>query len=106
MVSTLLEAERLIVKALQSQAFPQEIKSLKGHRKMVTQTSPIVRLDPYIDENDIIRVGGRIRRANLPLEISHPVIIPKKGHITELIVRHHHVIIVSCLCCFVVLTSV
>ena len=28
--------------------------------------SPIRRLDPFIDENGILRIGGRIRHADLP----------------------------------------
>lgn len=52
--------------------------------------SPIRRLDPFIDENGILRVGGRIRYADLPFHEKHPLILPKKGHITELVIRHHH----------------
>lgn len=52
--------------------------------------SPIRRLDPFIDENGILRIGGRIRHADLPFYEKHPLILPKKGHITELVIRHHH----------------
>ena len=43
-----------------------------------------------MDQDGLIRVGGRIRRANVPIDMKHPVIIPRKGHLTELLIRHHH----------------
>ena len=54
------------------------------------KTSAIRRLDPFKDQYGIIRVGGRIRHADVPYDEKHPVILPKKGHVTELVIRHHH----------------
>ena len=42
------------------------------------KTSSLFRLDPFLDEDGILRVGGRIKRANVPLQVKHPVIIPIK----------------------------
>lgn len=52
--------------------------------------SAIRRLDPFTDQDDILRVGGRIRHADLPFQEKHPLILPKKGQVTELVIRHHH----------------
>ena len=43
-----------------------------------------------MDNDGIIRVGGHIRRADTPVDLKHPVIIPQKGHLTELLIQHHH----------------
>ena len=43
-----------------------------------------------MDQDGLIRVGGRIRRADVPGDVKHPVIIPRKGHLTELLIKHHH----------------
>jgi len=43
-----------------------------------------------VDHDGIIRVCGRIRRADTPVDLKHPVIIPRKGHLTELLIHHHH----------------
>jgi len=43
-----------------------------------------------VDQDGLIRVGGGIKRANVPIDMKHPVIIPRKGHLTELLIRHHH----------------
>ena len=36
------------------------------------------------------RVGGRLRRADLPHETKHPAILPWKSHVTTLLIRHAH----------------
>ena len=57
---------------------------------MLRKTSSLYKLDSFVDHDGIIRVGGRIRRADTPVDLKHPVIIPRKGDLTELLVRHHH----------------
>ena len=51
---------------------------------------PLHRLDPYIDEDGLIRIGGRIQRSNLMIGQCHPIILPKGGHITEMIILYYH----------------
>ena len=38
----------------------------------------------------MLRVGGRITKADLTDSLKNPVILPKTGHVTELIIRHIH----------------
>ena len=38
----------------------------------------------------LVRVGGRIKRANVPFHVKHPVILPRKGHTTSLLIQHYH----------------
>ena len=94
-------AELEIIKLVQKQDFDKELCSLKPvieastreshrHTSNVSRTSPLARLDPFIDEHDIIRVGGRIRRSSMDANIKHPVVLPKKSHISMLIARHFH----------------
>ena len=39
----------------------------------------------------MIRVGGRLRQSGLEEAVKHPILLPKKGHITNLIIRWCHV---------------
>ena len=102
----LQEAEKSIIKAVQYEHYKEEINILEGlksraetgdrasvklRNQRMKKTSSLFRLDPFLDEDGILRVGGRIKRANVPLQVKHPVIIPKKSHITEVLIRHHHV---------------
>ena len=54
------------------------------------RSSPLYKLDPFIDEEGVLRVGGRIKHSSLPYNVRHPVILPRKGHVTGMILCHHH----------------
>lgn len=54
------------------------------------KSSSLYKLDPFIDENGLLRVGGRLRLSSLPYDARHPIILPKEGHVTNLILCHFH----------------
>ncbi|XP_072021513.1 uncharacterized protein [Amphiura filiformis] len=64
--------------------------SAKRRNESIKKTSSLYRLDPFVDSDGLLRVGGRIRRAELAPELKHPVILPKGNHITTLLIRHYH----------------
>jgi len=43
-----------------------------------------------MDSDGILRVGGRLQLSSLPYDAKHPVILPKKHHISKLVVAHVH----------------
>ena len=65
-------------------------EDVKARMEELKGLSSIYRLDPFLDDRGILRVGGRIKRAEMPYGLKHPAILPKKHHITTLIIRHHH----------------
>ena len=58
--------------------------------KVVKRTSSLYRLNPFLDENGLLRVGGRLKHADLTTAVKHPIILPRKGHVTGLIISHFH----------------
>ncbi|XP_068707797.1 uncharacterized protein [Montipora foliosa] len=48
-------------------------------RQVLRKASSLYKLDSFLDQDGLIRVGGRIRRANVSVDTKHPAII-----------RHHH----------------
>ncbi|XP_048577004.1 uncharacterized protein LOC125559097 [Nematostella vectensis] len=101
-VRELEDAEIAVIKFVQAQAFPNEIEALSHavrnqedsqatqHKSVgVGKASSISRLDPFM-ANGMLRVGGRLRRADIPEESKYPVILPKKGHVTKLLIRLAH----------------
>ena len=48
------------------------------------------KLDPFLDENGILRVGGRIKLSSLSYKLKYPIFLPKKGQATELILCPYH----------------
>lgn len=102
-VDDLRQSENLIIRLVQEREFPEEMKILRSlqreepTRKEMTElkaslkkASCLYRLDPFLDSSGVLRVGGRLRRSDLPYHIKHPVILPRKSHVTTLIIRHHH----------------
>ncbi|XP_071965648.1 uncharacterized protein [Antedon mediterranea] len=104
-VADLQDSERFICKCTQAEYFKSEIEILRkvkqsgeiternlARMRKVTlkRTSCMYKLDPFLDENGILRVGGRIRNAMLPLDVTNPVILPKKCKVTDLIIQHYH----------------
>ena len=82
-----LNAEKEIVRNVQKRAFEIELTTLQPTKQDSVQNSrnanlkiasSLSRLDPFIDRDGIIRVGGQIRRAELPDSVKHPYILPKK----------------------------
>ena len=88
MVSELKQAERGIIRFIQAEAFCAEISSLemKGY---VTKNSTIAKLNPLLVAG-LLRIGGRMGLANLSDEEKHPLILPYRGHVVDLIIRNCH----------------
>ena len=95
-------AEHEIIKWIQLQVFPDDVKQLTEspvppvqhtveRRKMtrVKKSSSLFKLSPYLD-NGTLRVGGRLSKASLPEYTKHPWILPKRHHLTTLIIRKVH----------------
>nr|XP_037874350.1 uncharacterized protein LOC119630103 [Bombyx mori] len=79
-------AETAVVKALQQHYFRNDIDALsKGHRV----SRSLLPLSPFL-KNDILRVGGRLKNSSLEFDSKHPILLPKKDHIVNLIIDYHH----------------
>ena len=74
------KADKMIVKAVQRQSFSSDESLLKGR---------LTRLKPF-DDDEILRVGGRLKHSNLLYSAKHPMIMPGKHPVSELIIRHYH----------------
>ncbi|XP_045535467.1 uncharacterized protein LOC106721755 [Papilio machaon] len=73
----------------QDMCFSEEIQDLKQHNK-VKRRSKLITLDPFVDRDGILRVGGRLNEASLSNDFKHPVIIPNKTHLMKLIIKDAH----------------
>ena len=88
-VNEMAEAEKSIATYVQRKYFQQELQALKKERR-ISRSSLIYSLEPQIDDQDLIRVGGRLENAPLSDEAKHPVVLPRDHHVSKLIVRHMH----------------
>lgn len=58
---------------------------------IVSSKSNLKTLCPYLDENELIRVGGRLANSSLCLDAKHPLVLPAAHPFSKLIVEHEHV---------------
>ena len=84
------EAEAEVVRSCQREAFSNEYKALAS-RKPIPSKSPLIKLNPVLDEESCIRSYGRLRFAEyLPYDMRFPKILPRGHWVTKLIVKHYH----------------
>ena len=83
------KAQKIIFKMLQQHSFSHEISSLKSNTVIHKSTS-LFKLDPFLDTDGVLRVGGRLKRSRFDINEAHPVILPKTDLITKAIVTWCH----------------
>ena len=64
------------LKILQNQHFIRELSLLKSKMK-IQKDSKLVKFAPFLDEDNLLRVGGRIQLSELAYESKHPIILPR-----------------------------
>lgn len=88
-VEDLDKARTVILWAVQQDAFAKTLEYIRGELAIPKQ-SPLLSLCPYLDSAGILRIGGRLSKANLDgEEVSH-VILPGQTHVMTLLIRHYH----------------
>ena len=68
------EAERRLFFLIQQERYHVEIKQIlkTGHHK----NTKIAALNPFIDKYGLLRVGGRLRNAQISEEHKYPILLP------------------------------
>ena len=62
---------------------------VKGRRQLPKSNS-ILGLNPVLDEEGIIRVGGRLQRSDFDFREQNPIFVTGNHHIAKLLVLHFH----------------
>lgn len=82
-------AKAVIIRSVQREAFSEELKCL-DQGKRIAKLSPLRKLDPWVDPNGLLKIGGRLSRSQWSQDESKPIIIPGNHHVAMLLVRHYH----------------
>ncbi|XP_055522640.1 uncharacterized protein LOC129716828 [Wyeomyia smithii] len=91
-----IRAQNYLYRIAQEDTFTDEIAILKasiesGASKPFPKSSPIYRVNPNLDHQNIIRVQGRTGACKyIDITATNPVILPREHTITKLIVAHFH----------------
>ncbi|XP_063601659.1 uncharacterized protein LOC134777731 [Penaeus indicus] len=85
----LVKAKTKLFYCVQREKFAHEIADLRKG-KSPARSSPLCRLDPFVDDEGLLRIKGRLENADLSFESKHPVIVPS-GHVAKLLVQFQHI---------------
>ncbi|GFT79902.1 integrase_H2C2 domain-containing protein, partial [Nephila pilipes] len=66
-----------------------DIQCIMKEEKL-SNSSKLLNLSPFLDEKNVLRVGGRLQHSELPLNHKHPMLIPNNCNICDLIIDHYH----------------
>ena len=86
-VMELRKATNDIIRLVQKQSFNEDYLALKSGRQVVKEN--LRRLSPFLSD-DIMLVGGRLHHSGLSHEAKHPIVLPSRHAITDLLIRHYH----------------
>lgn len=87
----LSKAKMKLLQSVQLEAYSHEFEAL-SRGKAIPQSSPICKLDPFIGEDGLLRVKGRLEEADMLYESKHPILIPS-GHVAQLLIRFQHLLL-------------
>ena len=89
-VGELRNAKKVLVRYVQRQSFPEEVASLKcmssgisSSDAVVKKSSRLAALSPFKDDDGLLRVGGRLEKADISFDPKHPMVIPSKHHLVD-----------------------
>lgn len=88
-------AMNILIKLSQRDSFSNEINKLlqvqsEKSDQQYFELPTLKHLSPFLDENEIMRVGGRLQNSNFDYHKIHPIILHSKHHLTNLIFRNEH----------------
>ncbi|XP_070068072.1 uncharacterized protein [Drosophila takahashii] len=72
---------------VQREFFKVEYKQLSTGQQL-KENSKLIRYTPFLDEQSVIRVGGRIDNSMANYDAKHPIILPKESPIAALLVQY------------------
>ncbi|XP_055614826.1 uncharacterized protein LOC129761144 [Toxorhynchites rutilus septentrionalis] len=88
-VAEMRKSKVAVVKLVQAEAFPEDRQRLKrGHT--VSSKSPLRLLNPFLDNEGLVRVGGRLNLSDAPYDVKHQIVVPGFHPFTQLLLKHHH----------------
>ncbi|GFU13298.1 pro-Pol polyprotein [Trichonephila clavipes] len=82
-------AENWLIHSLHEREFYEEMRKLLAGEPIPVK-SKLTPLNVFLDESNIIRVGGRLANSNLNEKAKFPIILPSRNVLTDIILSHYH----------------
>ena len=92
------QAENLLLQRIQNAAFPTECRLLQKHeinapnlrKEMTKRNSALRKHNPFLDHDNLIKVGSRLTNSSIAAEAKYPIILPKGNEDVRALIRHTH----------------
>ncbi|CAG7734382.1 unnamed protein product, partial [Allacma fusca] len=85
----LREALLKLVRIVQQNYFANEFNQCEK-KEPISVKSRLRSLNPYLDNTGLLRVGGRLRHAQIGGDRKHPMILPSNHVLTALVINYEH----------------
>ena len=78
-----------IQRDVQEESFDQEFRDIVSNGQ-VQKSSRLRNLTPIVNDQGLLRVGGRLSQSEIPEDKKFPILLPKRHYFTSLIIRQSH----------------
>lgn len=83
------DALKRLIRNIQLTVYNKEYKLLIQSEPL--RCSKIVSLHPFVCSDELIRVGGRLRNANISFDQKYPILLPREHLFTKLVIMQTHI---------------
>ena len=96
-VNDLNRAEHYLFSNSQLRSFGHEVAQLISQPpRAIRNSSTTLSFNPFMSQDGLLRVGGRLSKASISMSQKHPVILSSKDHVTKLLLNYDHVNLGHC----------
>ncbi|XP_052742136.1 uncharacterized protein LOC128198001 [Bicyclus anynana] len=79
---------RVIVSMVQRESFPEYETLIQ--KKSLPKKSALIKFNAFLDENNLLRVGGRLGNSEFSYDKKYPLILQSTHRFTKLLFEHEH----------------
>ncbi|KAJ8710935.1 hypothetical protein PYW08_009450 [Mythimna loreyi] len=84
----LKQALHFIIRLSQIESFPEYMMLL--NKKDLPNKSPLNKFNVFLDENQLMRVGGRLSNSQFSYDVKHPLLLQSTHIVTKLLFEYMH----------------
>ena len=78
-----------VIQHIQHAPWSEDIKQLEN-KQQVQVSSSIAQFNPFLDDDGLLRIGGRLEESNLPSSIKHPILLLKSSSLLKTFLEDFH----------------
>ena len=83
-------AEEWLFREFQKRSFPRDISAIQKN-KPISRDSRLKTLNPFLDKQQLLRLGGRLKQSDLSPSQKTPIILDGKDPLMEKFFKHLHI---------------